>query len=535
MRPGPIDWSQAAIGGATGGGEPLLPQGGGACSCMKAALSEGTVGVSLNGQKAGHGPGSSPRGGRFSEDPPAKGSKPRPQSGGGSAAQQFRQSDYTIQSIPDVSEAGCDWVWDIHRPDYDGIADASTYPCAPHVGPLGSTGWGRMVTEEMSYSAPNFEQGSATLPRFHEAEDDSALYYTYTEPPEALRALWPEVAWPWHDPSCTWVYISVGRTDGAIVNGNIAGSCAPPNEVAPLISSESNDVDGDTFVVSGMMPYAVCEVLSRAEHDDTSSPRTAYRIRYWVGFIHHFSFFIPMHGSDPNSITDIPATVWSANSGRVDMPGPRVEWYLGLISGLTTKVAWSEDDSNVLQFRSSSWKCSTMHSGSYPPDPRITYATDQAGNETQSNGTSSTSPDCFSNPNAYNNGWMSSLLGQVVMGEICVSIPRDSYMTVEDAKEEGFETLFGSKVRMAMEIRYIGPDGAAYGTDEFQRAKPFWVTLRGCVTAADLETADSLSSRVTALRTSQHGRWLYRSFDAERLVDALNNLDRQPCEEHCSD
>lgn len=525
MRPGPIDWSQAAIGGAASGGEPLLPQGGGSCSCLGNAMSPSHEKPDSKGRGSAPTRGWSPSGEGFSKDRPAKRSKPRPENGRGASAQKrvlFREPDYGLQSIPQTPTPGCDWVWDIRRPELsadflletqgaitEATADAE-FRCWPTFDP-GADG---SVTSGSPHMPPT--SGATRL--------TSGFDYAYSSAPPRLRHMWPEAEWAWDDPSCTWLYLQVGRIPAKArgVEDPAIGQCVWDNAAIDLYVHD----DLETFVALGMMPYAVYHVRSETTiQDESREERTAFRIRYWVGFINHFSFYPGV--DDVNYLdTNMPEPVWGSERGEADPIGDRVEWFMSFLAGLQASLVWEED--GELMKRQRTYYCSTMQ------EAELEEAYNLTSDRNRWPPKDDTNRYCFSNPENYVDGWMSSLLGECIMGEVCVATSDSRSKTIEELAAEGFEALFGDSVNARLKAFYFDPPGEATTINSRNGlATPARAALRACITANDLETVDSLRDRVRDLRSGNHGRWMFRSFDANLLWDLAHSLSDRPCASSC--
>lgn len=346
--------------------------------------------------------------------------------------------------------------------------------------------------------------------------------FAYASAPRRLKELWPEPEWSWDDPSCTWLYLQVGKVPDAAVGGVAqprVGQCAWDDDVSAYLHD-----DLETFLAMGMMPYAAYHIRSVTTiEDEHRQKRTAYRIRYWVGFINHFSFYPGV--ADANYLdTNMPEPVWDPANTDVEPIGVRVEWFMGFLAGLTTSLVWEEDGQKVLRQRT--WPCSATQEAEYEA---YTVTSERERWPVKDD----TSEYCFSNPDAYIVGNMTSLLGACIMGEVCVATSEGDPRSRSELVEEGFEELFGESVHARLLAYYFDPPGEAVSYDSDGRAIPARAALRACIKASDLVPVRMFVRRVQGLRDTDHGRWMFRAFDANLLGDVSASLSDKPCGSSC--
>lgn len=334
--------------------------------------------------------------------------------------------------------------------------------------------------------------------------------YSWTRAPDELKELWPQFAPFFDDPDFDWVYLAVGGG-----NEEFLASCTPV--VYPSVVLQS-----PTFVVSALRPYAAYEVRQVGV---VGTEGFGFRIRYWVGVMHHFSMFVPNPAAPEGPFTDadiaaVFPNAWNATTQTVPSRGWLVANWAAYITRVGAGVRWSDPVAG------------DAHTGTYfACNPGLCPASIQYGFSYVDNDGAPTGL-CFSDRLAWDaapsdaSGDMTSLLGASLWGEVCV-VTGAGY-DLQDILERGFEALFGEEARVGLEIRWFDRGGQGRGGSD---ARPHALGRYYCLRAEDLEDAEALAAQVLAKRSSGPTRWLYRDFDPTRLQAAVAGFeaDADPC------
>lgn len=354
-----------------------------------------------------------------------------------------------------------------------------------------------------------------------------ALEWLHLRAPATLTDKWSSPDWAFDDPSCDWLYIEIGR------NGRYActQNCTPPDEINPDVQTGHA-----SFLVSAIMPYAVYEAVQEAPLTDSSGatlvdeygrPMWSVRMRVWVGFTHHFSFFVPPDGendADEYTTDQLPSAVWDTSGGDDGTGGVASQgvlaWYWTSLTATTyASATWHAPGEGITNV-GAEYPCSL---GGCPPPGGADgtwYSAVGVYNygdryEMAIDGTVPSPLSC-SNPEAMDDddSAMTSFLGQSAWGEVCFVRATGDWSDATLAAE-AFQQLFGDRVMVGIRVEFIGGGGSEYGT------APHHVERFYCVKDTDLQTVESLTSTVDTLRSTPEGRWLFRNFDSTRLTAAV--------------
>ncbi|HND30841.1 MAG TPA: hypothetical protein PLA94_12615, partial [Myxococcota bacterium] len=318
--------------------------------------------------------------------------------------------------------------------------------------------------------------------------------YVWLSAPAELLALWPESAWAFDDPICSWLYLMVG------VDMLHPESCYKD----PNIPTASDMAWEPTFLVSGQQPYAAWQLIAADSGPNGDADKVGIRIRYWIGLMHHFSMFLPLENRDRYSIEDLPPALFDGD--RVPARGTLVKWWMYYLHSIRVAIRWTDAEQGVAD-SGIYYHCDPARNVDAGPGQTydgVTYETDTSG---------SPSALCFSSHAAFETGEeeMTSLLGHGVWGEVCMLVEPGELRDLEALTQEGFARLFGERVKIQFEVRFWGRDGRSLV------GNPHIVERNFCLAARDLEERSSLHRRIDQVRQSPHGRWLFRNFDQERM------------------
>lgn len=280
------------------------------------------------------------------------------------------------------------------------------------------------------------------------------------------------------------------------------------------------------YVASGVQPYVVYSVLSSEENVVYRS----YRVRVWIGLSHHFSIFLPPPDRssvsapyDTTILFDYDAyggTMWALSdstdslSGDVEYRGRLADMFTGLIDRVTFQVAvpygsgWSS--------RLYAYSCDPTQNYGDPSSPYLQNSY-QKGTW---NGYPA--PNAFSNPEAKEetsdeSAEMTAFLGATAWGDVCIMSKPDQPVPTELAlARKAFSMLFGDSARVAYQLNGRG----ATATTEPDFVVNRWFRL----TSSMLQSVRSFKSNMSALRSTNYGRYVFRDWDSARMQkDALKS------------
>ena len=320
--------------------------------------------------------------------------------------------------------------------------------------------------------------------------------YVWLSAPAELVALWPESAWAFDDPICSWLYLMVG------VDTRYPEACY--ND--PNIPTAVDMAWEPTFLVSGQQPYAAWQLIAADSGPNGDAEKVGIRLRYWVGLMHHFSMFLPLENRDRYSIEDLPPVLFDGD--RVPFRGALVKWWMYYLHSIRVAIRWTDAEQGVTD-SSIYYHCDpkrNVDAGSGKTYDGVTYEADTNG---------APSALCFSSHAAFEEGdeEMTSLLGHVVWGEVRMLVDPGELRDLEALAQEGFARLFGERVKIQFEVNFWGRDGLSFEPGY----RPHIVERNFCLAARALEERSSLHRRIDQVRQSPHGRWLFRNFDQERM------------------
>lgn len=319
--------------------------------------------------------------------------------------------------------------------------------------------------------------------------------------PADLRAAW-NTRFTFDDPNFFWVYARVGDTS--------ANLCSLPT---PL-----NEAGGSSYVVSALRPYAAYMVLGETDHSSEGFYRL--RIRYWVGVMHHFSFFVPpadyANYFDTRSgirmrrygTSALSAAYWDEPAGKVNPRGTFVQYWTSLVREARFQARWSTDF-GFEYYADARYSC----------DPTEHVLGGSYGNSYSARG-GTASPLCYDDPAALATaGEMAAFLGICRTSEVCVCVSTKARLLnlgyEKKAVEEGFEMLYGDAACLGYNLAWYTPEATAGSTRD-----PSFIRRSFRVDAGALEDVRTLIAKQDALRTNKETRYLYREWDPRRLEKA---------------
>jgi hypothetical protein len=324
------------------------------------------------------------------------------------------------------------------------------------------------------------------------------LSFSWSRVPEELRALWPEFDGLWDDAGSSWLYFKY-----------IDPERAPVGSVCERLDGlEARAGATPVYVASGMMPYAVYDFREIETVVTCTGPKVKMRIRYWVGFIHHFSFFVTREEGQSFTIADLPREVSDLSTTDTDFLGTRVAWWVGYTGGLRATLLWGYPQLGAAQ---RIYKCNEIE--------RMT--SQFPGGYQKSTSDSRASGLCFSNRNA-GPGDMTSLLAESATGEVCFVVEPDEAWDHEGLLKEGFDRLFGGVVTSQLRLEYL-----------VNSRTPYTVERTVSIGVRSLTSVSDLYRRVNNLRQTDAGKWLHRSHDVNLLLDIATS-EEEGTEECCS-
>lgn len=319
--------------------------------------------------------------------------------------------------------------------------------------------------------------------------------------PADLLATWPSSGWRFDDPAFDWVYLRVGYD--------------PTNrdQCNPMVDPQTR-YWLRTFVVSALRPYVAYSIARIDAGPNGDSEKVGIRIRYWAGIMNHTSFFLPTDNRNQEELTvrDLPPEVWDESTGEITGLGTLATWWMKFIRRVTIGIRW-EDDGSSHEFTSST-------SVTYSCDPRENVNAALHGNSYEAGSDGSPSALCFSSHRAFDAGSdeMTSYLGHTAWGEVCLLVKPSSLDSGDDVTAlvaEGFLALFGNHVKVGFQVDFYGQDGSTRFDNE-----PHFLRREFCLRSDDLVEVNRLADEVDSFRSTASGRWMFRSFDAERLRES---------------
>lgn len=363
--------------------------------------------------------------------------------------------------------------------------------------------------------------------------------FAWTKAPEELVQKWPG-QWAFDDSSCDWLYMSVGQR----ANDN----CNWPS----FLQRDFIDPSDTTFLVSALMPYAVFDFRNIRSVEIDGCTQTVVRIRYWIGVTHHFSFFVPLSLADgswsrkPTYMTDdLPSECWSSGLDAVSDIGIRTDTWMKMGAGC--KAGVFKDPKYGSNFFAREY---FVNSNDFSDENYFeNFTTNNCGAyyfyDGVSNGNATTAPSacCFSNHTAYESDlteyvpWraMTSLLGINATGEVCFTLSPweiEQYLfQIDELVREGFRALFGKNPEVKFENKFwAGPDGS----DFYGNHAPHTIVRSFAINERTLIPVSTFCQKINNLRETDEGKWLFRSFDSDRLLWAVqSNAENDVRDDEC--
>ncbi len=357
----------------------------------------------------------------------------------------------------------------------------------------------------------------------------------FSAPPQLVQH-WPG-PWPFDHPSMSWLYLAVGwHEDNRRMANDQEEQCTFPAGYGSATRPPS-------FAVSALQPYALYEVVDSWDKvndifttdsdlpDGTVTCARFLKLRYWVGLTHHFSVFLPPDGAVAGflpglrfSTADLPPQFWDESAGNVDGRGALAAAYASTLRLHRVSLSWEEG--GTVRSVSRTYPCAANAYGDFDSAAATRY--------TEANG--SATRLAFFDPRVIDDdesggpraGAMTAFMGGVISGEVCVMVPVWGY-DLDDVVEQGFHALFGSHVRITFEAEFFGPGGL----DMVGRTggNPRNIKRYFCVGPRALRRPLHYWIDNDTLRKGPYSNYLFRSFDADRVMEAASVA--QSAAEHC--
>lgn len=336
--------------------------------------------------------------------------------------------------------------------------------------------------------------------------------------PEQLKALWPEFVDYFDDKSCVWMYMAVSHhTDVE------AGFCIPHNNLSeqdPVLKTEQNPA----FLVSGIMPYLLYDIKELSLQKTCTGDKVSIIIRYFAGMINHFSFFASYEDKESYLISDLPADVFDANSQTVSLIGNRVDYWLRLSQGLIVSIELPF--TNKTQY----YPCNPQNIRQDPDlvwNLGLKYAfsdVDILNNPTLDSIAGDPTPFCFSDQ-VVTDEEMRSLLGVSAVAEMCFVVEPEELRDLEGLIMAGCVKLFGNKIILNQQVSYF--PSPIFEQNFVTSAEK--LSARIVVDARSLKPFSDIYRKISALRQTPQGKWLFRTADIDRIVSIANIESEESC------
>ena len=371
-----------------------------------------------------------------------------------------------------------------------------------------------------------------------QASADAASDYlggsAWTRCPDELRDMFPDREWmfdrPIHDTQ--WLYLKLPNPQG--VNWPDRAACT-----TSLFWPASPGRDW-TYLVSATMPFAL--YAARRSMDKGYGTYGVIRIRYWVGFMHNFSYWTQWSTERAvyTEYSHFPADPSPERGSTAEMVfdvGARPYWFLQIAQGVSASVGrrWSSNyygGSRYARVRGAgATLCdrAKLSSVSFSCNVNETWKSWAERTGTSVDGSSfyyrgALGEDLLEADCAY--GWsglddndpelkygVKSLLGKMLRGEVVIPIhDPEAYLTrpTLDYAKEGFECLFGELVEPSVSIDY-----QPYSDSR----KTYTATSRVCLSPNRLQDVGPYLSRVMALDTGWQARMIWQFKDVLSIAD----------------
>lgn len=391
------------------------------------------------------------------------------------------ESSYLACECKVVRDPGESPQW---KPDY--VAYDAIY--APHAASAGDLGRMLINEEEIVLTDGGTDPANAVHPSVW-----------VTTPPD-LANYW-STSFPFDNALCQWVYVNVGRQQDP--------ECKPWCQGGEWLGF----VGEGAYLVSGLIPYAAYKIVA----ESSSSYVRQYRVRVWVGLMHHFSFFVPPSDYTDHSSrwgVDVIETYandegspWDPVNERVSARGWFAGMFLSLTDGLRTEVTY-QSHLGETRWVPVVYGCDAEGNVNRYYPYEVAYAAGTSGEPTGL---------CFSDPWAFEEteDETCAYLGASIWGEVCVTSSPDEPRPFSRAiAQQAFALLFpAGEVTVAWKLAFMAKDFSGNAQDsEVTR----WFTLN----ARDVVQVDSLIEKVNTLRSTPEGRYVVRNWDVNRLEDA---------------
>ncbi len=455
----PVDWSRAVVKGPTN-------VGGCGCGC-------GTAGAPCEGGLA---------------------SSPRGTGGGGLTQHTIVPRDMVIPVVP----VACDTITVYPSETIDPVDYFGRYTLAEVPANSPDLRRGDWVGYDLSFGA--WSGGSGVLTpdtSIGSGWRTDALHAhltdAYTVAPSGLRADWPTMPFDLrvNEGFChtqiSWLYMRPYVSSESACN--------------PVLNPAATDELHPPYLVSGVVPYAVCKTSSRMYV--ASGDYTIVRARVYLGMLNHCSYFVQSSGAPWNASDLDQVGEWDNNVGEA-AKGALARVWLSFFNKVEYKITVVTADQvgpgEVAWQGVKTYTCSAAdmpNAASYDDSYE-----DLVNHPNQHNPT----PLAFSHPTADDDE-MSAYLSFVTYVEGCVCLPGDVQSGSFDT-DEAYEEIWRGLIRAArveQTLTWVGPSGTNTVTRNFR------------LTAKNMTSFGNLRVAHERIRPGAPSRWLLRNVDYERL------------------
>lgn len=423
-------------------------------------------------------------------------------------AEAVAKSDYGLARIPEEPEPGLGWDYILLDPDTYADPEAELPDCV----------------------TPEGADADVTRWRATDALGESLVS---TSPPLEFVSVWgPD--WDFGTPTgfeqrVDWWFVPVGYTPSDCPHFGLADFSGLPG-----------------WVVSGVRPFAAYSIVDTAYLDFESATyetgdRLCIRIKYWVGGIHHFSFYVPIYGS--GAVYDYQTFQFEmGDTNYYEKWGEKVWGWTSLTNGTSFALYWQKEGGGPYSKTAEYGPCWGESFTIMVPlvdlcDDFPGYSSDCVDEYERALTTLGyttndglTQPGAWADPSAwYEDGAQlvgepkhaTSLLGNMVRGEVVFFVP-PRFADYPELARKGFEMLFGPKVVLKQRLGFVAHSDS--GTHTAERA---W-----CITAEDLQSWDSLEDEIIAQRApGGNSLWIYQNRDIGTINHEVETLARYDCED----